>query len=73
MKNIIIAISFVVVIVLSNAVGNLLDKNEKLKINLQTEIEKSSDLEMVLEDKFIKDYLRSISQKQNISLSNSID
>ena len=63
MKNIVIAISFVFIIVLSNAVGNLLDKNEKLKINLQTEIEKSSDLEMVIDDiqsdKLIKDYLRS--------------
>ena len=71
MKNIIIAISFVIVIVLSNAVGNLLDKNEKLSVDLQTQIERSSDLEMVLEDKFIKDYLRSISKKQNFSVSNS--
>ena len=73
MKNIIIAISFVVVIVLSNAIGNLLDKNEKLSVDLQTQIEKSSDLEMVLEDRFIKDYLRSISEKQSFSISNSIN
>ena len=71
MKNAIIAISFVFIIVLSNAVGNLLDKNEKLSVDLQTQIEKLSDLEMVLEDKFIKDYLRSISEKQNFSISNS--
>ena len=58
MKNIVIAISFVFIIVLSNAVGNLLDKNEKLSIDLQSQIEKSSDLEMVLEDKLISDYLQ---------------
>lgn len=58
MKNIVIAISLVFIIVLSNAVGNLLDKQEKLSIELQTQTEKASDYEMILEDRLISDYLQ---------------
>ena len=58
MKNTLIAASFVLIIILANAVGTLIDQKEEVEIKLQTEIEKSSDLEMVLEDRFISDYLR---------------
>ena len=66
MKNnhkILVGIMFFLIIVLANALGILLDKNLKLETDLQTQIEKSSDLEMVIDDiqsdKLIKDYLRS--------------
>lgn len=56
-------IMFFLIVVLANALGILLDKNLKLETDLQTQIEKSSDLEMVIDDiqsdKLIKDYLRS--------------
>lgn len=57
----IFALMFVVLIVLANAVGNLIDKNAKLQDELQVQIEKSSDLENALDEihsnKLIKDYL----------------
>lgn len=60
---ILVVIMFFLIIVLANALGILLDKNLKLETDLQTQIEKSSDLEMVIDDiqsdKLIKDYLRS--------------
>ena len=60
---ILVGIMFFLIIVLANALGILLDKNLKLETDLQTQIEKSSDLEMVIDDiqsdKLIKDYLRS--------------
>lgn len=63
MKNFMIGLLLFVMIVLVNAVGILLDKNTELNTELQSQIEKASDLEMVVddmqEDKLIKDYLRS--------------
>ena len=63
MKNFLIGLLLFVMIVLINAVGILLDKNTELNTELQSQIEKASDLEMVVddmqEDKLIKDYLRS--------------
>ena len=63
MKNFMIGLLLFVMIVLVNAVGILLDKNTELNTELQSQIEKASDLEMIVddmqEDKLIKDYLRS--------------
>ena len=63
MKNFLIGLLLFVMIVLVNAVGILLDKNTELNTELQSQIEKASDLEMIVddmnEDKLIKDYLRS--------------
>ena len=63
MKNFSIGLLLFVTIALINAVGILLDKNEQLTIDLQSQIEKASDLEMIADDmqndKLIKDYLRS--------------
>lgn len=63
MKNFMIGLLLFVMIVLVNAVGILLDKNTELNTELQSQIEKASDLEMVVDDmqddKLIKDYLRS--------------
>ena len=63
MKNFLIGLLLFVMIVLTNAVGILLDKNTELNTELQSQIEKASDLEMVVDDiqsdKLIKDYLRS--------------
>lgn len=63
MKNFMIGLLLFLIIALANALGILLDKNLKLETDLQTQIEKSSDLEMVIDDiqsdKLIKDYLRS--------------
>ena len=63
MKNFMIGLLLFVMIVLVNAVGILLDKNTELNTELQSQIEKASDLEMIVddmqEDRLIKDYLRS--------------
>lgn len=63
MKNFLIGLLLFVMIVLTNAVGILLGKNTELNTELQSQIEKASDLEMIVddmnEDKLIKDYLRS--------------
>ena len=63
MKNFMIGLLLFIMIVLVNAVSILLDKNTELNTELQSQIEKASDLEMVVddmqEDKLIKDYLRS--------------
>ena len=63
MKNFMIGLLLFVMIVLVSVVGILLDKNTELNTELQSQIEKASDLEMVVddmqEDKLIKDYLRS--------------
>ena len=63
MKNFLIGLLLFIMIVLVNAVSILLDKNTELNTELQSQIEKASDLEMVVddmqEDKLIKDYLRS--------------
>ena len=63
MKNFMIGLLLFVMIVLVNAVGILLDKNTELNTELQSQIEKASALEMVVDDmqsdKLIKDYLRS--------------
>lgn len=57
----IFALAFVIIIVLANAVGNLVDKNKYLESELQTQVEKVSDLENALDEihsnKLIKDYL----------------
>ena len=57
----IFALAFVIIIVLANAVGNLVDKNAKLQDELQVQVEKASDLENALDEihsnKLIKDYL----------------
>lgn len=62
-RNFWIAVLFFMVLVLANAVGVLLDKNTELNNELQSQIEKASDLEMVVDDiqsdKLVKDYLRS--------------
>ena len=56
---ILVGIMFFLIIVLANALGILLDKNLKLETDLQSQIEKSSDLEMLIDDiqsdKLIKD------------------
>lgn len=70
-KNVIIGIFFVLVLILAEAVGTLIDQKEQIEIKLQTEIEKSSDLEMTLEDKFISDYLRRSYTKSAVGFSNS--
>lgn len=72
-KNVIIAILFVIGLILAEAVGTLIDQKEQIEIKLQTEIEKSSDLEMTLEDKFISDYLRRNYTKSAVGVSNRID
>ena len=63
MKNFMIGLLLFIMIVLVNAVSILLDKNTELNTELQSQIEKASDLEMIVddmnEDKLIKDYLRS--------------
>ena len=63
MKNFMIGLLLFVMIVLVSVVSILLDKNTELNTELQSQIEKASDLEMVVddmqEDKLIKDYLRS--------------
>ena len=72
-KNVIIAILFVIGLILAEAIGTLIDQKEQIEIKLQSEIEKSSDLEMVLDDKLLKDYLWHNDTKSAAGASNSID
>lgn len=72
-KNIIIAILFVAILILGQLVVSLIEKNDAINLELQSQVEKTSDLEMVLEDKFVSDYLRRINTKQSFSVGNSIN
>ena len=72
-KNIIIAFLFIAVLILGQIIVSLIEKNDAINLELQSQVEKSSDLEMVLEDKFISDYLRRINTKQTFGFGDSIN
>ena len=71
MKNALIAILFFIIIVLANVTDSLIEKSNNLILDKQSLVEQVSDYENILDDKLLKDYLRSISEKQSLSISNS--
>ena len=71
MKNALIAILFFIIIVLANVTDSLIEKSNNLILDKQSLVEQVSDYENILDDKLLKDYLRSISEKQSLSTSNS--
>lgn len=66
-----IAVGLTLFLSLVNSIGILIDNKAKVELELQSQIEKTSDLEMVMDDRLIKDYLRSETRKQSTCVSNS--
>lgn len=63
MKNALIAILFFIIIVLANVTDSLIEKSNNLILDKQSLVEQVSDYENILDDKLLKDYLRSNSSK----------
>ena len=63
MKNALIAILFFIIIVLTNVTDSLIEKSNNLILDKQSLVEQVSDYENILDDKLLKDYLRSNSSK----------
>ena len=63
MKNALIAILFFIIIVLANVTDSLIEKSNNLILDKQSLVEQVSDYENILDDKLLKDYLRSSSSK----------
>lgn len=66
-----IAVGLTLFLSLVNSIGILIDNKAKVELELQSQIEKASDLEMVMDDRLIKDYLRSDISTSSTCASNS--